>query len=258
MDYFRAHSVAVDEYANGYQIIDTVVAEMMAASKITNVDKIMEDLSSMALQNILIRNQDYEVKDRILKIKIAAVYSKYERWAKRNATAEKLDKHSFLQQIQGKTYFVAKKTIRIGGAECNGIQVDLGEMPKDLNVDGFSGDNNQNGSSEEAEDDGVSWREKEMKDIHEMEFRNQTIDGYKCYNDKNERTLTYLLQQILYDDQITELEIIMAELWERNWSAGGKYDKRIVKMLLNRRKDLFGHIGDGYYSLCNGRRYFQS
>lgn len=154
MDFFRAHNIATDEYAVGFQIIDTVIDEMLKESKITNVERTIEDFNTMVIQNVLIRNEDFEVKGNVLRLKIAAVFAKYERWFKRHAAAEFIGKHSFLQQIADKPYFRGKKTVRIGGIESNGIELDLTEMPEDVSMDSFHEDSSSaNSLLEEGDSD---------------------------------------------------------------------------------------------------------
>jgi hypothetical protein len=153
-DFFRTHNIAIEEYASGYSIIDSVIHEMLKSSKITNVERTIEDFNTMATQKFLIRNEDFGVKGNVLRLKIADVFAKYERWFRRHATAEFIGKHSFLQQIADKPYFRGKKTVRIGGIESNGIELDLTEMPEDVSMDSFHEDSSSaNSLSEEGDSD---------------------------------------------------------------------------------------------------------
>ncbi|MBW8015580.1 MAG: hypothetical protein FVQ82_05280 [Planctomycetes bacterium] len=134
IDYLESKGIAVDSYQQGYEIIDSVIQESMNAANISTVDKIISDFCTMANDGVLVNRVDYEVKDNCLRLKIRTVYSKYERWARRNGTSECIGKRSFLQQIADEDFYIENKTMRIGGKSCNAISLDLSIMPDDMDI----------------------------------------------------------------------------------------------------------------------------
>ena len=132
IDYLESKGIAVDSYQQGYEIIDSVIQESMNSAKVSTVDKIIEDFCAMANDGVLANRVDYEVKNNCLRLKIRTVYSKYERWARRNATSECIGKRSFLQQVADEEYYIEKNTMKIGRKACNAISLDLSSMPDDM------------------------------------------------------------------------------------------------------------------------------
>ena len=69
-------------------------------------------------------------------IKTAETYSLYQKYSRSgNAVSEPMVKSSFLQQLEGKEYFVRKGTMRINGKACNCICLDLSAMPDYIEAD---------------------------------------------------------------------------------------------------------------------------
>ena len=134
IDYFRSNGIAVDDYEQGFEIIDSVIQESINAAKISTVDKIISDFCAMANDGVLVNRVDYEVKNNCLRLNIATVYSKYQRWSRRNGTSECIGKRSFLQQVADEEYYIDKKPMRIGGKPCNTICLDLSSMPDDMDI----------------------------------------------------------------------------------------------------------------------------
>ena len=135
IDYLDSNGIAVDCYRQGFEVIDSVIKESIKAAKISNVDKTVSDFCAMANDGVLLDRIDYEVKHNCLRLKIAAVYPKYQRWVKRNGISEYIGKDSFFRQLAEKEYFIDKKTMRIGGKACNAVSVDLANMPDDMEMD---------------------------------------------------------------------------------------------------------------------------
>ncbi len=141
IDYLQAHGIDTSSYDEGYGAIDKAIVEMMTSARETNVDRIISDFSHMSKTpngsgNWLNAGVHYEVRDGIIAIKIAEAYSRYLRYAKRHETrSEPLGKHSLLQQIECKSYYIGKKTVRIGGKPCNAICLDSTAMPDFIEAD---------------------------------------------------------------------------------------------------------------------------
>jgi len=141
MDYFRTNDISMDEYNEGFDYIDNAIKETMNVARITNVDKVISDFSIMSNSpncsgNWLTYKRHYDIKDGILYIRIADTYAVYQKYAKSNRTqAELISKHSFLQQLQSKNYYIGKATARIGGKPCNAIRLDLNAMPEYIDAD---------------------------------------------------------------------------------------------------------------------------
>lgn len=141
LDYLNANGIATDDYAEGYGCIDNVIKESLSAARITNVDKIISDMSVMSHTrncsgNWLNVGNHYEIRDgKLLYLKIAEAYEAYRRYARTNdVSAEMVNKSSFLQQLQGKPYYEGKKTHRIGGVACNAICINLSAIPTYMEV----------------------------------------------------------------------------------------------------------------------------
>jgi hypothetical protein len=140
IDYLNANGIATDDYAEGYDCIDNVIKESLAAARITNVDKIIVDLSVMSHTrncsgNWLNNGYHYEIRDGKLYVRIAEAYDSYRRYAKTNdVTSEIINKSSFLQQLQTKPYYENKKTYRIGGVPCNAVCINLSAIPTYMEV----------------------------------------------------------------------------------------------------------------------------
>ena len=114
---------------------------MMTSAAETNVDRVISDFSIMSHTpngsgNWLEPDVHYKVHDGIISIKIAEVYTRYQRYARRHDTiSEPLGKHSLLQQIESKPYFIGKKTVRIGRKACHAMCLDLTAMPEFIETD---------------------------------------------------------------------------------------------------------------------------
>lgn len=140
IDYLNDNGIAADDYAEGYGCIDNVIKESVAAARITNVDKIISDMSVMSHTrncsgNWLNVGNHYEIRDGNIYIKIAEAYEAYRRYARTNdVSAEMVNKSSFLQQLQGKPYYEGKKTHRIGGMPCNAVCINLSAIPTYVDV----------------------------------------------------------------------------------------------------------------------------
>ncbi|GAH73654.1 unnamed protein product, partial [marine sediment metagenome] len=140
MDYCKSHDIDMDEYNEGFDYIDSAIQNTRAAARLTNVDKVISDLSIMSNErngtgNWLILNRHYERRKDSLYIRTAETYKLYQRYAKSHDTlSEPISKSSFLQQLESKEYFVSKGTVRIGDQICNGICLDLSSMPDYMEI----------------------------------------------------------------------------------------------------------------------------
>ena len=137
IDYLSSMNIHTSEFQVGYSIIDEVIEDMVKQAKVTNVDKYLQDMSTMASSGGLVQGHDYDIRDNILRIKIGPVFAKVTRWSKRNGTAEPLTKHSFTQQLADKEYYEGKRTGRIGGIAGNAVHIDLSLVPEYVDVDYF-------------------------------------------------------------------------------------------------------------------------
>lgn len=275
IDYLESSGIAVDCYKQGFDIIDSVIKESINAAKINNVDKTIADFCTMANTGVLQNKVDYEVKGSSLRLKIATVYAKYERWTKRNGTSELIGKRSFLQQLDGKEYFICKKTARIGGKECNAIRLDLSSIPESLDIDwpghepshkseGFFDECDGDGNDSEGDDEPWKYTETADEDYQDLidevsgvEFRDDMYNcevGFTAMKD-GEFTLSGHLHQILYNDQCMEEEVILDELWKRGWNPTDHHNERVIKMLLS-KSPLFRKGGNGWYCPDSCRRYY--
>ncbi|MHB0946121.1 MAG: hypothetical protein ACYC3B_03000 [Sedimentisphaerales bacterium] len=141
LDYLNVKGIITDDYTVGYDCIDKVIKESLNAARVTNVEKIIRDLSVMSHTrncsgNWLIKGYHYEIRDGKVYIKIAEAYEAYRRYAKTNdISSEMINKSSFLQQLQTKPYFLGKKTYRIGDSPANGICLSLQAIPAYAEID---------------------------------------------------------------------------------------------------------------------------
>lgn len=150
----------------------------------------------MASLGYLSKDIDYDIKDKTLRLKIAGVYDKFERWNKRNhGTAESIGKHSFFQQLEDKPYYIKKATTRIGNNKpCNAIHIDIKQIPESVDIEHFRDLEKDETFFDEGDDD--PW----WKDIPEFrnphKFANEDL-GYTAYNKDGSPTLTTLLMETL-------------------------------------------------------------
>ena len=100
----------------------------------SDINEIMSNYPNCS-GNWLTYKRHYDIKGNNIYIRTAETYAMYQKYAKSNrAQAEMISKHSFLQQLQSKEYFVSKGTVRIGGDPCQGIRLDLNAMPDYIDV----------------------------------------------------------------------------------------------------------------------------
>lgn len=244
--YFEGNGLDASDYEGGLDAIDEVFKETVRLAAITTVDRVLADFADMAVLGKLVRGVDYEVKNNRLRLKIAAAYAKYDRLPARHKSAEPIGKYSFLQQVKDKPYYVGKKTMVIGGARVNGLEIDLVHVPNEVSVDSFR---EATPSIPEEDDDDISWQrgldEEILRDA--CGFTLQTKDG--------KPTLTFLLYSILYSDKAMELCEILDELDRAGWRPTEKYDGRVVTMLMTKRSDLFQQEFNGWTCPVNGRKW---
>ena len=258
-DFIKSKGIDVDSYNQGYDIIDSVIKESMEAAQISNVDKTIGDFCTMAHDGRLQNGVDYEVKGDVLCLHTTRVYNKYRQWVKRNGTSEYIGKHSFLQQLAEKPYFLNKVAVRIGGKPCNGVKLDLSCMPTgiDANWPGYESSQDTNGffneEDSDAGDDDESW----YKGVPEYEMSYKDFCNYisdrPIYNKDGTMNLTNHLMEILYCDKVMELEVIVNKLWDRGMRYEEKYAERIVRLTLRRSKHFEGNDETGYLCPGNGR-----
>lgn len=106
---------------------------------------------------------------------------------------------------------------------------------------------------------------RQLSEAEVAEFRAEMQREYEEYTEwqgewattkKGKATLTGILQGILYCDQIMELEVIMDELYKRQWNYG-KVGEKIVLMLLARCPLFNGNKRSGFSCPTSFRRYYK-
>lgn len=253
IDYFKMHNIDTHNYENGYEVIDAVFKDMVIASQITNVDRTLQDFSTMASLGLLSKDIDYDIKDGVLRLRIAGIYDKFERWNKRShGTAESIGKHSFFQQLEDKPYYIKKTTTRIGNNKpCNAIHIDIKQIPESVDIEHF-----RDSKKDETffnEDDDEPWPD-DIPPEYKMnlyEFANH-IEGKRLYGKDGNPKLTTLLRDILYCDKRMDLESIVDEVWKRGLHYEEKYAERVVGMILRKSKHFEGSNETGYCCRNNG------
>jgi len=146
INYLESKGIDASCYQQGFDIIDSAIKESFNTAGITNVDRIVSDLCTMANDGVLCERVDYEVKGDCLCLNIACVYAKYERWVRRknNGVSEFIGKTSFYRQLAEKKYYLGRKTAKIGGQPRSAIKLDLSSMPDGIEMD-WPGYNNFDG-----------------------------------------------------------------------------------------------------------------
>lgn len=253
IDYLKSNDIDTQNYEHGYEVIDAIFKEMVITSKITNVERTLQDFSTMASLGYLSKDIDYDIKDKTLRLKIAGVYDKFERWNKRNhGTAESIGKHSFFQQLEDKPYYIKKATTRIGNNKpCNAIHIDIKQVPESVDIEHFRDLEKDETFFDEGDED--PW----WKGIPECEMPYEQfingLEGRKVYNKDGTPSLTTLLMDILYCDQRMDLETIVDEVRNRGLRYEEKHAKRIVRLTLRKSKHFEGCDETGYACRDNGR-----